>query len=149
MATVRRTSRLLGSAFQTLLAIAALGALACATEIPFQSSSHIPSAAGNLAAKLDENGNSWVEVEFEHLALPASLTPAKATYVIWAESHFGRRILLGQLKVEEDRTAAWRGTVPFDQFRLLLSAEDLAWPEEPREPILLKTDYIKPRRSAF
>jgi len=146
MATVHRTSQRIGFAVRAVFAAASLGALACATQIPFQPSSQIPSAAGNLTAKLDDNGNSSVEVEFEHLAAPASLNPARATYVVWAESQFGRQVLLGQINVGDDRRAEWRGTVPFDRFRILLSAEDLAWPERPREPILLKTDYVKTRR---
>jgi hypothetical protein len=147
MATVHRTSSRVGSAAAAVLAAASLaGALGCATQVPFQPSSQIPSASGNLAAKLDDNGNSWVEVEFEHLAVPASLSPPKATYVVWAESQFGRQVLLGQIAVDDSRRAEWRGTVPFDRFRILLSAEDLAWPERPREPILLKTDYVKTRR---
>ena len=52
--------------------------------------------------------------ELEYLALPGTLTPPRATYVVWAESQFGRQILLGRLAVAEDRSAEWEGTVPFE-----------------------------------
>jgi hypothetical protein len=125
------------------LAIAA--ALACSTAAPFAPSREIPSATGELRAELDHNGNAAVEFELAHLARPDSLNPPRATYVVWAESHFGRQVLLGQLAVDEDRTARWSGTVPFDRFRILLTAEDVAWPERPREPILLATGFVRAR----
>jgi hypothetical protein len=109
----------------------------------------MPSAKGEVSAKLDDNGNSSVEASFEHLATPGSLSPPKTTYVLWAESHFGRQVLLGQIRVSSDQEASWSGTVPFDKFRLLVSGEDLAWPERPREPILLKTDYVEASGSWF
>jgi hypothetical protein len=121
---------------------AVLAALACSATVPFAPSREMPSASGTIAAELDDNGNAAVELAFEHLARPDALNPPRATYVIWAESYFGRQVLLGQIKVDEDRTAFWSGTVPFDRFRILLSAEDLAWPERPREPILLATELV-------
>ena len=126
-----------------LLALS-LGALsACATRFPFQPSTASPAAAGTVHADLDSNGNSWVELELQHLALPGTLTPARVTYVVWAESQFGRTVLLGQIKVEKDRSASWEGTVPFEKFRMILSAEDLAWPERPSEPYVVQTDYVE------
>jgi hypothetical protein len=94
-------------------------------------------------AELDDNGNSWVELRLEHLALPGTLTPPRAAYVVWAESQFGRQILLGRLAVAKDRSAEWEGTVPFDKFRMLVTAEDIAWPERPREPYVVQTDYVE------
>ncbi len=132
------------------LAAAALGAaLACRTPIPFLPSTASPAAAGQVHAKIDDNGNSWVELELEHLALPATLTPPRATYVLWAESQFGRQVLLGRIHVEDDRSAVWEGTVPFDKFRMLLTAEDIAWPERPREPYVVQTDYVEARKGMF
>jgi len=125
------------------LAIALGGVVACATKFPFLPSSSSPAAAGDVHAKLDANGNSWVELELQHLALPATLTPPRATYVVWAESQFGRQVLLGQIKVADDRSASWEGTVPFEKFRMILTAEDIAWPERPREPYVVQTDYVE------
>ena len=134
----------------TLLAVAlSLGALGCATKIPFLPSSASPAAAGQVHAKLDDNGNSWVDLELEHLALPATLTPPRATYVVWAESQFGRQVLLGKIAVATDRSASWEGTVPFDKFRMIVSAEDIAWPERPREPYVVQTDYVESDKGWF
>jgi hypothetical protein len=63
--------------------------------------------------------------------------------VVWAESQFGRQILLGRLAVGEDRIAAWEGTVPFEKFRMIVTAEDIAWPERPREPYVVQTDFVE------
>ena len=131
------------------LALSLGGPLACASNIPFQPSTASPAAAGDVHAKIDDNGNSWVELELEHLALPGTLTPPRATYVVWAESQFGRQVLLGQIKVVEDRSASWEGTVPFDKFRMILTAEDIAWPERPREPYVVQTDYVESAKGWF
>jgi hypothetical protein len=131
------------------LAAALGGALACATEFPFQPSISSPAAKGHVKAALDDNGNSWVELQLEHLALPRTLTPPRVTYVLWAESQFGRQVLLGQIKVADDRSAEWQGTVPFDKFRILLTAEDIAWPERPRDPYVIQTDYFEPDKGIF
>jgi hypothetical protein len=144
MRHVRHRSSIAG--FATLLA---LGAIACATKIPFLPSSASPAAAGQVHAKIDGNGNSWVDLELEHLALPETLTPPRATYVVWAESQFGRQVLLGRISVASDRSAEWQGTVPFDKFRMMLSAEDIAWPERPREPYVVQTEYVEAAKGWF
>ena len=121
-----------------------LGALsACATGIPFMPSTASPAAVGAVHTELDSNGNAWVELELQHLALPGTLSPPRKTYVLWAESQFGRTVLLGQIKIAKDRSAEWQGTVPFEKFRMILSAEDIAWPERPREPYVVQTDYVE------
>jgi hypothetical protein len=125
------------------LAIALGAALACATPIRFLPSNASPAAIGQVHASLDDNGNSRVELALEHLALPGTLTPPRSTYVVWAESQFGRQVLLGRLAVNKDRSAEWEGTVPFDKFRLIVTAEDIAWPERPREPYVVQTDYVE------
>jgi hypothetical protein len=125
------------------------GMLACATPIPFLPSSENPAAAGQMHAKLDDNGNSRVDLELEHLALPTTLTPPRVTYVVWAESQFGRQVLLGRIAVNKDRSALWEGTVPFDKFRMMVTAEDIAWPERPREPYIVQTDYVEASQGWF
>ena len=125
------------------LAAALGGAHACASDFPFLPSSASPAAAGLVRAALDDNGNARVELELEHLALPETLTPPRSTYVVWAESPFGRQVLLGRLAVHKNRSAAWEGTVPFDKFRMMVTAEDIAWPERPREPFVVQTDFVE------
>ena len=131
------------------LAIALGGSLACATKMPILPSTTSPAAAGQVHATLDDNGNAWVELSLEHLALPTTLTPPRATYVVWAESQFGRQVLLGRLAVQKNRSAEWEGTVPFDKFRLMVTAEDIAWPERPREPYVVQTEYIEAQGGWF
>ena len=131
------------------LTISLGGALACATKFPFLPSGASPAAAGHVHANIDGNGNAWGELEREPLALPGTLTPPRSTYVVWAESQFGRQVLLGRIKVEDDRSASWEGTVPFEKFRMILTAEDIAWPERPREPYVVQTDYVEAAKGWF
>ena len=131
------------------LALLLGGPLACASNFPFQPSTASPAAAGTVHAEIDANGNSWVELELQHLALPGTLTPPRSTYVVWAESQFGRQVLLGRILVGKDRSASWEGTVPFEKFRMMLTAEDIAWPERPREPYVVQTDYVEADQGWF
>jgi hypothetical protein len=133
----------------TALALSLGGLSACATGIPFMPSTASPAAAGAVHTELDRNGNAWVELTLQHLALPGTLSPARKIYVLWAESQFGRMVLLGQIKIAKDRSAGWEGTVPFEKFRLILSAEDIAWPERPREPYVVQTDYVEAAKGWF
>ena len=123
---------------------AALGAaVACATWTPFLPSTAAPGAEGQVLTKIDYNGNSWVELRLSHLPLPGTLTPPRKTYVVWAESEFGRQILLGKLALARNRSAEWDGTVPFEKFRMVVTAEDIAWPERPREPYAVQTEFVE------
>jgi hypothetical protein len=142
-------SRTSGLAASLVLGAALGGAPGCATKFPFQPSMSSPAAAGHVEAELDDNGNSQVELRLEHLALPATLTPPRVTYVLWAESQFGREVLLGQIAVQKDRSAEWEGTVPFDKFRILVTAEDLTWPERPREPYVIQTEFFEPDKGMW
>jgi len=143
MRHAHRSTTLHRRAAAIALATSLGGTLACAANIAFRPSNASPDAAGAVHAKIDDNGNSWVELELQHLVPPATLTPPRATYVVWAESQFGRQVLLGQIKVANDRSASWEGTVPFEKFRMMLTAEDIAWPERPREPYVVQTDYVE------
>jgi hypothetical protein len=137
-------SQISGLSTSLVLGIVLGGALGCATKFPFQPSISSPAAKGYVNADLDDNGNSRAEIHLQYLALPPTLTPPRSIYVVWAESQFGRQVLLGQIKVEKDRSANWEGTVPFDKFRILVTAEDIAWPERPREPYVIQTDFFEP-----
>lgn len=120
------------------------GLLACATTEPFRDAPGQPAAVAEARIKLDENGNTQVSLEVAHLAKPEKLTPPRSTYVLWAESTFGRNVLLGRLRVDDNLEARWQGSVPFDRFRLIISAEDHATPEHPTSPFVMATDFIEP-----
>ena len=121
--------------------------LGCAGTVPFLDAPAQPAALAEAKVSADDNGNAQVKLWVEHLAFPAKLTPPKQTYVLWAETTFGRTLLLGKLKVDKDLEARWQGSVPFERFRLIISAEDVTTPERPSSPFVMTTDYLEPGKS--
>src|SRR5258708_38965623 len=44
-----------------------------------------PAAEGKITTENDRNGNTKVEVEVKHMAMPQALTPVKQSYVVWVQ----------------------------------------------------------------
>ncbi len=76
-----------------LLATAALLLLlnSCSNKIPFATSTVVPTADGSVKMNRDNNNNYSININIKHLAQPNRLVPAKATYVVWAETANGTR----------------------------------------------------------
>jgi hypothetical protein len=131
------------------VAAVALMAAGCATTtVPFRHAPALPAATGEMEVRPEPNGNAHVKLRIEHLANPSRLTPPRARYMLWAQHPEGKSALLGRLALNEQLVASWQGTVPFDSFRLLITAEDLAAPLEPGTPEVLVTEFvqIEPKR---
>lgn len=141
------------SHFPTLsatLAFACVLSLACASKtVRFTGAPEQPAATGEMKVTLDDNGNVEAKIWLEHLAPPDRLNPPKQNYLVWAQSTFGRTVLLGQLRVGKKLDASWRGTVPFERFRLLITAEDLNTPEHPSSPYVMASEYLSPPKQRF
>jgi hypothetical protein len=131
------------------VAAVALVAAGCATTtVPFRLAPAQPAATGEVKIRPEPNGDAFVEMTVEHLASPSRLTPPRAVYLVWAQDLEGRAALLGQLAVNRKLEASWEGTVPFESFRLLVTAEDFAAPLEPGTPEVLVTEFVhvEPKR---
>ena len=122
----------------------ALIAVGCATKtIPFRHEPAQPAATGEMEVRPEPNGNAYVKLRVEHLADPSRLTPPRVTYMLWAQHRDGESALLGRLALNKKLKASWQGTVPFDSFRLLVTAEDLPAPLEPGTPEVLATEFVQ------
>ena len=120
----------------------------CATtKVAFEGSPLQPAADAKAKVHLDENRNAIIELDLKYVAPAEKLWPPRALYVVWAESSEGRVIHLGQLIVNEDREGHFNGTTAFDNFRLVITAEDEPMPEHPSQPWMLATDYFSPKGS--
>jgi hypothetical protein len=126
------------------VAAVALMASGCATTtVPFRHAPAQPAATGEMKIRPEPNGNAYVKLRVEHLATPSRLTPPRTTYVVWAQHRDGKSALLGRLAPNKELKASWQGTVPFDSFRLLITAEDFAAPLEPGTPEILVTEFVQ------
>jgi hypothetical protein len=130
---------------RNLLLLAALALLAaCAPKIPFLKSDVVPGVDAAVDVKADNNGNSLVKLQAKFLPPANRLVPPKVFYMVWAQHPEGRVVPLGRLWIGEQRQGSFAATVPFLEFRILISAEKEVVPEHPSEPIVLSTDLLRP-----
>jgi hypothetical protein len=111
----------------------ALLAVAVADDFPMKASDIVPAATGKIKADTDRNGNTALEIRFEHLAPPDRLNPAKSTYVVWAKPSADRPPeKLGIVRVNpQDMAATVKATVPYKKFDVIVTAEDNASADQP------------------
>lgn len=70
----------------------------CAKKIPFQTSSQVPAARGNVCYSKDKNNNYEIKLQISFLAEPNRLQPPKTSYVVWMDSEQNSNpINLGQI----------------------------------------------------
>ena len=126
------------------LCVLALGAGCQTTESAFQPSPVMPGVENEISLSADNNGNNRVKFKVKHLAPATTLVPAKSFYVVWAQNPEGRAVPLGRLWIGETRAGSFEGTVPFLEFRLIVTAEDDIVPMNPAEPFVLASELMKP-----
>lgn len=137
--------------FGTLATLAVLSAFtmtSCANQGPLMlvASQDIPAAAGTVKVKATDDGNSQIELEVQHLALPEKVNPGATVYVVWvsgpevgAEQHN-----MGALKVDENLKGSLTTITPLKAFNLSVTAEPSQASTMPTGRMLLTTSY--PRR---
>ncbi len=131
----------------TLVACCLFAVSGCmAQKVMFQGSPLQPAADAKATIRVDQNENTLVELELEHIAPAEKLWPPRALYVVWAEDSEGEIQQLGKLRVNGKREAYFQGTTVLDRFRLLITAEDNPRPEQPSQPYMLATDYFSAER---
>jgi hypothetical protein len=132
--------------FSTLFALTmlALTAGCVTTESAFQPSKVMPGVENQITLSADSNGNNRIKFKVKHLAPANSLVPPKAFYVVWAQNPEGRAVPLGRLWIGANRDGTFEATVPFIEFRLVVTAEDDIVPLKPAEPFVLSSELLKP-----
>lgn len=121
------------------LAVAVTG---CAQTIQMDRTKIVPAAAGAVKVTQDDNKNAMVAMEIQRLAPPENLTPPKKTYMIWARSSSEQLFPLGQLKVDDEGAGKFSGSVPSDNFRVLITAEESTAASSPSEQVVLSTSFF-------
>ena len=116
------------------------------TESAFQPSGVMPGVENQITLSADTNGNNRVKFKVKHLAPANTLVPPKSLYVVWAQSADGRSVPLGRLWIGSNRDGAFEATVPFIEFRLIVTAEDEIVPQTPAEPFVLSSELMKPEQ---
>jgi hypothetical protein len=102
-----------------------------------------PAAQGTVSTGTDKNGNTSVNVKVEHLAQPTSLKPAKQNYLVWIQPSGQAAQLLGALKVGDDLKGELKGSTPFKNFDVVITAEDQMNPETPSSTVILRGNVAR------
>jgi hypothetical protein len=97
-----------------------------------------PAAQGKVVTGNDRNGNTEIDVQVKHMATPQSLTPAKQAYLVWVQPHGQPAQLLGTLRVNEDLEGSLKGSTPYKDFDIFVTAEDQPKPDTPSSDVILK-----------
>jgi hypothetical protein len=124
------------------IAIGAILLSGCAQTIAVHRTAAVPAATAKAELQVDDNHNAQITLEVAHLAAASNLTPAKALYVVWAQTREMRSFALGRLKLDKDGEGTFVGTVPVHEFRILVTAEDSAAADKPSEQVVLQTDFV-------
>jgi hypothetical protein len=114
----------------------------CATPLAFGPSPVLPAIDPQARVRSDDNRNSLIEIEIEHMAPPSRLSPPRSVYVVWVEGEEGRILPLGQLRVGDDREGSFRGVTALDRFRILISAEHDPQATHPSQPYMLVSEFV-------
>jgi hypothetical protein len=119
--------------FSFLLATAAWG-----REDRLTNTGAAPAAEGKVITDTDRNGNTGVEIEVKHLAMPQSLTPAKQAYLVWVQPRGKDPELLGALRVNENLEGSLKAATAHKTFDVLITAEDNMKADTPSSMVVLK-----------
>jgi hypothetical protein len=75
--------------------------------VPLQTSSNVPSATGDVKAKVEKDGNMKISVAVDHMAPPQKVSQGATTYVVWAQPITGGPAQnLGSLKINSSERSA-------------------------------------------
>ncbi len=110
-----------------------------AKKYPLTAASIVPGARGEVKVDKDQNGNTRLKMNVQHLANPASLTPPATAYVVWLQDRGGNSENRGRLKMDKNLKAVFDAVTPLKNFDLLVTAEQDSGAKVPSGPEVLKT----------
>ena len=106
----------------------------------------VPAAQGTVKATSTDNGNTALEIEVRHLALPERVQPGATTYVVWARAPGQDAFYnLGALRVDEDLRGTLKTVTPLRTFDVMITAEASPTAMTPSSRRLLSADIQRKR----
>lgn len=126
-----------------LLTLGALLIVSCSQRVALRNSPDVPAAVGEVKITRDQNKNSIVDLDIQHLAPSENLQPPKKFFVVWSQAPDGKNINLGQLTVGSDRRGRLKSPTPMAVFRVVVTAEDVPTVTFPSSQIVFSSDYIR------
>lgn len=106
------------------LAYAALVGFCGGHKVQLTSAPSQPAAMGAVQVGHDKNGNTTVDLNVNHLAQPANLTPPKSAYVVWLQASGKQPENKGELRVGKNLKGELKFTTTEQNFDLFVTPED-------------------------
>jgi hypothetical protein len=99
-------------------------AAGCSTKEDLTASAIAPAAKGEVKVNEDRQDNSEVTVKVQHLAPPEKFYPGATNYTVWIQPSGSDTFQnVGALKVDDDLEGEYKTTVPYKDFRVLVTPE--------------------------
>jgi hypothetical protein len=90
---------------------------------PMTASPSVPGARAEVEIGKDDNGNTKLKMDVQHLANLENLTPRASAYVVWLQERDGSAENKGQLKMDKNLKATFETSTPFKSFDVFVTAE--------------------------
>ncbi|MEC5165666.1 hypothetical protein RCH18_001397 [Flavobacterium sp. PL11] len=122
--------------------------MSCRKNIPFENSSVVPAAQGNVSIKMDDNKNYSIHVKITNLAEAKRLQPSKSVYIIWINTEENTIKNIGQIKTEKGFVSSklegkFETVTSFKPTKVFITAEDTEFVEFPGNQIILETKIFE------
>lgn len=118
----------------------ALTLAACAGATSVSTTGRGPAYGADAKIKLARNdsGNNELKVQIDHLVPPQRIDQSYRRYAVWVDPMNEQPQLAGMLVYSsKDRTGKFETTTPFENFRLVVTAEHDEMPRGPRGEVVL------------
>ena len=96
----------------------------CSTTENFPVSTVTPAAEIAVSKKMDKHNNYMVEVTSKYLASADRLKPSKSNYSVWIITAKNETKNLGQLIVQNGKSASFKTLTPYEPKEIFITAED-------------------------
>lgn len=119
--------------------------VACGSqETAMQGSSIVPAAQGNVTVDSDKNNNTNMTVKVQHLAPPQKISAGATDYVVWIQPEGARNYQnVGALRVDKDLQGVYSTTVPYKNFKILVTPEVSSMVQNPSGPSVFQQNVIR------
>jgi hypothetical protein len=110
--------------FGVMALLAALLASGCAKRVRFRPLALAGRGTAEAKVQLTYDRNNTLEVKLSNVPEPSALKPEYTRYVLWATTPDRQHVVnIGQLRVDQKKTAAIKTVTPLRSFILFITAE--------------------------
>jgi hypothetical protein len=135
-----RHHRALAFAFLAAIATTGCGLFSSSSKKPMSASAVNTSGQGTVETRLDDNGNTEVELLVKHLSAPSKVASDASIYVVWIRPHNGNAQNVGALQVNDDLVGKFNTTTPHRAFTLMVTPEPSARMSQPTHDAVFTTE---------